>query len=134
MAAVAVALTRHQAPEAPLAVARGCPWRQVVCAVLVFAAVVVALTRQAAEPACPHRQVRAEVVVAAVAAAMILAVGLAEGPRGGSAAAAARRASAAASAPEAEAEEAEELPRPRLRRRAPLQQQQTAIAPGTQSV
>ena len=115
--------------------ARGCPWRQVVCAVLVFAAVVVALTRQAAEPACPHRQVRAEVVVAAVAAAMILAVGLAEGPRGGSAAAAARRASAAASAPEAaEAEEAEELPRPRLRRRALLQQQHTAIAPETQSV
>ena len=80
MAAVAVALTR-QAPEAPLAVARGCPWRQVVCAVLVFAAVVVALTRQAAEPACPHRQVRAEVVVAAVAAAMIRAVGPADGDR-----------------------------------------------------
>ena len=58
-----------------------------MCAVLVFATVGVALKHQAAEPAlvvapaCPQRPVHAEVVVAAVAAAMIRAVGPADGDR-----------------------------------------------------
>ena len=59
-----------------------------MCAVLVFATVGVALTRQTAKPVlvvapvCPLRQVHAEVVVVtAVAAAMIRAVGPADGDR-----------------------------------------------------